>query len=72
MWSDVFASPGWRTTGTQVANFLATPPGWTGTVPDGLIRIDASDDITGGAMKCSKSCSGRCSWGLFSPWRQGR
>ena len=41
MWSDVFASPGSRTTGTQAANFLVTPPGWTGTVPDGLTRIDA-------------------------------
>src|SRR3954447_16303771 len=26
-WTDVFASPGWRTTGTQAANFLVTPPG---------------------------------------------
>src|SRR5215467_3936765 len=33
MWTDVFASPGWRTTGTQAANFLVTPPGWTGTIP---------------------------------------
>jgi hypothetical protein len=24
MWTDVFASPGWRTTGTQAGNFLVT------------------------------------------------
>ena len=41
MWTDVFASPGWRTTGTAAANFLVTPPGWSGTVPDGMSRIDA-------------------------------
>jgi hypothetical protein len=28
MWTNVFASPGWRTTGTAAANFLVTPPGW--------------------------------------------
>jgi Protein of unknown function (DUF1254)/ABC transporter substrate binding protein len=41
MWSDVFASPGWRTTGTQAGNFFITPPGWSGTVPDGMTRISA-------------------------------
>jgi hypothetical protein len=41
MWTDVFASPGWRTTGTQAANFLVTPPGWSGTVPDGFTEIKA-------------------------------
>jgi hypothetical protein len=41
MWTDVFASPGWRTTGTQAANFLVTPPGWTGTVPNGIQQIKA-------------------------------
>jgi hypothetical protein len=39
MWTDVFASPGWRTTGTQAGNFLVTPPEWNGTVPAGMTRI---------------------------------
>jgi hypothetical protein len=41
MWSDVFASPGWRTTGTEAGNFLVTPPGWVGTVPAGFSPIAA-------------------------------
>jgi hypothetical protein len=45
MWSDVFASPGWRTTGTQAQSFLITPPGWSGAVPAGLQRIEAPTPI---------------------------
>jgi hypothetical protein len=41
MWSDVFASPGWRTTGTMAADYLVTPPGWGGTVPQGMSQIAA-------------------------------
>lgn len=41
MWTDVFASPGWRTTGTKSGNFLVTPPGWTGTVQEEFSRIAA-------------------------------
>jgi hypothetical protein len=41
MWTDVFASPGSRTTGTPASNFLVTPPGWNGTVSAGLTRIAA-------------------------------
>ena len=28
MWTDVFASPGWRTTGTKAGTFLVAPAGW--------------------------------------------
>ena len=41
MWTDVFASPGWRTTGTQAVNFLVSPRGWSGTVPAGFTQIEA-------------------------------
>ena len=49
MWTDVFASPGWRTTGTQAGNFVVVPPGWRPDLRDRLIeelpkdtqRIDA-------------------------------
>jgi hypothetical protein len=45
MWTDVFASPGWRTTGTSVGNFLIAPPSWRVTVPSGMTRIDAPTPI---------------------------
>jgi hypothetical protein len=51
MWTDVFASPGWRTTGTGAGNFLVTPPGWRPDLrerfveefklPENTQRIDA-------------------------------
>jgi hypothetical protein len=37
MWTDVFASPGSRTTGTQASNFLVTPPGWRPDLRDRFI-----------------------------------
>ena len=38
MWTDVFASPGWRTTGTQAQHFLVAPAGWRPDLRDRLIE----------------------------------
>jgi hypothetical protein len=38
MWTDVFASPGWRTTGTQAGNFIVVPQGWRPDLRDRLIE----------------------------------
>ena len=35
-WTDVFADPGKRTTGTGAQKFAVTGPGWTGTLPPGV------------------------------------
>ena len=37
MWTDVFASPGWRTTGTAAGNFIIVPPGWRPDLKDQLL-----------------------------------
>ncbi|MBX3317188.1 MAG: DUF1254 domain-containing protein [Phycisphaeraceae bacterium] len=41
MWSDVFAVPGKRTSGTDAGSFVIVGPGWSGTIPARLERIDA-------------------------------
>jgi hypothetical protein len=38
MWTDVFASPGWRTTGTKAGDFIIVPPGWRPDLRDRLIE----------------------------------
>ena len=38
MWTDVFASPGWRTTGTQAQTLVVAPLGWRPEMGDRLIE----------------------------------
>jgi hypothetical protein len=38
-WSNVFASPGKRTTGTKAGNFAIVGPNWKGTLPEGVKEI---------------------------------
>ncbi len=40
-YSNVFASPGKRTTGTDAASYLISGPGWSGAVPAGMNEIKA-------------------------------
>jgi hypothetical protein len=44
MWTDVFASPGWRTTGTQAGNFLVTPAGWRPDLRDHFDELKLAKD----------------------------
>jgi hypothetical protein len=41
MWTDAFAVPGSRTTGTDAAEFAILPPGWRGELPTGVEPIQA-------------------------------
>lgn len=38
-WTNIFASPGKRTTGTKAGHFAVTGPGWTGTLPAGMQQL---------------------------------
>jgi hypothetical protein len=41
-WTDVFASPGSRTTGTGAGNFAITGPNWSGKLPEGITEMKTS------------------------------
>jgi hypothetical protein len=44
-WTNVFASLGKRTTGTQAADFALVGPGWQGTLPPGVKKIQAPTNM---------------------------
>jgi hypothetical protein len=41
MWSDVFAAPGKRTSGTKAGSFAVVRQGWKGKLPKGMERIES-------------------------------
>lgn len=45
MWTDVFASPGTRTNGSEPFAFALCDPQWRGKLPSGFARIDAPTPV---------------------------
>lgn len=44
-WTDVFQSPGTRTTGQKPQTYIITGPGWSGTLPTGITEIKSPTSI---------------------------
>ena len=44
-WTDVFFSPGTRTTGERGGDFVIVGPDWSGPVPSGVTRVDAPTNM---------------------------
>jgi hypothetical protein len=44
-WTNVFATVGKRSYGTQAGHYLIAGPQWQGTVPDNTVRIDSPTDM---------------------------
>jgi hypothetical protein len=54
-WTNVFAVPGSRTTGTGAQTFVITGPGWSGALPAGMTELKSSTAIVWllGRIYCS-------------------
>lgn len=44
-WTNVFFSPGTRTTGNDKGNFAITGPSWQGVIPEGIKTVKAPTDV---------------------------
>ncbi len=44
-WTNIFASPGKRTTGTGPGHFAITGPGWSGTLPAGVTELESPTNM---------------------------
>ena len=44
-WTNVFASPGKRTTGTKAGHYAITGPGWQGTLPKGVTELKSPTNM---------------------------
>jgi hypothetical protein len=44
-WTNVFASPGARTTGTRAGKFVITGPGWSGPLPAGMQELKSPTNM---------------------------
>nr|WP_272211538.1 DUF1254 domain-containing protein [Marinicella sp. W31]MDC2877434.1 DUF1254 domain-containing protein [Marinicella sp. W31] len=44
-WTNVFAVPGKRTTGTGAQTYVVTGPGWKGTLPDGMTEYKCPTNL---------------------------
>jgi hypothetical protein len=44
-WTNVFATPGKRTTGTRAGNFLITGPDWIGSIPAGMQQFKSPTNM---------------------------
>jgi len=65
-WTDSFASPGSRTTGTGTGNFAITGPDWSGKLPEGIPEMRSSTRWVWivGRVACSGSSDYENVWNL--------